>query len=388
MKTTIQARGLGKTYPVNGKPFWALKDLDLDVKEGQAMGIIGGNGAGKSTLLKLLSGISHPSEGGYRLEGQMTSLLEIGTGFHPDLSGRENIYLSAALHGMDRQTTTQRLDAIVDFSGVEAFLDTAIKHYSSGMKVRLGFALAAHMDADMLLVDEVLAVGDAAFHAKCLRRMESQMQNAGRTVLFVSHNMLAMQSLCDQAIWLQQGKVHQLGESHAVASAYLQQQLPLSHAIDLTEHRDRSGHGDVRITAMSWDRAPRSGQSASLRIQYNGKAAMEQPNLRLSLEGADGRFLAPISMHTSNIRPDRLKASGKLVVHFDALPCMAGTYQIRARLLCKGLIQDDLRPAMRFEVQEGLITPGGDSFSLTKNGVFLPLTWDLEQALDSGNALR
>ena len=260
MKTTIQARGLGKTYPVNGKPFWALKDLDLDVKEGQAMGIIGGNGAGKSTLLKLLSGISHPSEGGYRLEGQMTSLLEIGTGFHPDLSGRKNIYLSAALHGMDRQTTTQRLDAIVDFSGVEAFLDTAIKHYSSGMKVRLGFALAAHMDADMLLVDEVLAVGDAAFQAKCLRRMESQMQNAGRTVLFVSHNMLAMQSLCDQAIWLQQGKVHQLGESHAVASAYLQQQLPLSHAIDLTEHRDRSGHGDVRITAMSWDRAPMARQ--------------------------------------------------------------------------------------------------------------------------------
>ena len=186
--------------------FWALKDVSFEIMRGDRVGIIGRNGAGKSTLLKILSRITEPTTGRIKIAGRVASLLEVGTGFHPELTGRENIFLNAAILGMSRSETKNRFDEIVDFAGVEKFLDTPVKRYSSGMYVRLAFAIAAHLESEILIVDEVLAVGDAVFQKKCLGKME-EVSNDGRTVIFVSHNMSAMDTLCSSAIFLQSGKI-------------------------------------------------------------------------------------------------------------------------------------------------------------------------------------
>jgi lipopolysaccharide transport system ATP-binding protein len=186
--------------------FWALKDINFTVEDGEVVGIIGRNGAGKSTLLKILSRITDPTEGRIRLRGRIGTLLEVGTGFHPELTGRENTYMNGAILGMTRREIERKFDEIVDFSGIERFIDTPVKHYSSGMYIRLAFAVAAHLETDILLVDEVLAVGDTAFQQKCLGKM-SDVANAGRTVLFISHNMAAVQDLCPRTIVLHHGKL-------------------------------------------------------------------------------------------------------------------------------------------------------------------------------------
>lgn len=230
--TAISVQGLGKHYIIGHKKqgefrhalgdklkgifkpnasekevFWALKDIDFEIKRGEAVGIIGRNGAGKSTLLKILSRITDPSTGRFEINGRVSSLLEVGTGFHPELSGRENIYLNGTILGMKRVEIKQKFDEIVDFSGVEKFLDTPVKHYSSGMKVRLAFSVAAHLEPEILIVDEVLAVGDAEFQKKCLGKMDQVSKNEGRTVIFVSHNMKAVADLCERGIMLQNGEI-------------------------------------------------------------------------------------------------------------------------------------------------------------------------------------
>ena len=208
----------------NGKPagdsIWALKDVTFEIEYGEIVGIIGPNGAGKSTLLKVLSRITMPSGGWVELHGRVGSLLEVGTGFHPELTGRENIFLNGAILGMKKAEIVRNFDAIVAFAEVEKFIDTPVKHYSSGMYMRLAFAVASHLQPEILLVDEVLAVGDAAFQKKCLGRMED-VAKEGRTVLFVSHNMVAVQSLCERVVWLDQGKVMENGTAAAVVSHYL-----------------------------------------------------------------------------------------------------------------------------------------------------------------------
>ncbi len=201
--------------------FWALRDLDFEIKRGDRVGIIGRNGAGKSTLLKILSRITEPTKGQLRIRGRVASLLEVGTGFHAELSGRENIFLNGAILGMSRQEIKSKFDEIVDFAGVEKFLDTPVKRYSSGMYVRLAFAVAAHLEPEILIVDEVLAVGDAEFQKKCLGKMEEVSANEGRTVLFVSHNMDAIEVLCNNVIWLKQGLINKSGNASEVISEYL-----------------------------------------------------------------------------------------------------------------------------------------------------------------------
>ena len=211
----------GKTQPNGERNFiWALKDVTFEVKQGEAVGIIGRNGAGKSTLLKILSRITEPTEGYAKIRGRVGSLLEVGTGFHPELTGRENIYLNGAILGMKRQEIKSKYDDIVGFSEVEKFIDTPVKHYSSGMHVRLAFAVAAHLEPEILLIDEVLAVGDAAFQKKCLGKM-GDVAKEGRTVLFVSHNMGAVRSLCDRAILIGQGRFLEDGDPADVISTYL-----------------------------------------------------------------------------------------------------------------------------------------------------------------------
>jgi lipopolysaccharide transport system ATP-binding protein len=229
------------------EPFWALRDVDFDVKPGEAVGIIGRNGAGKSTLLKILARITAPTEGEVVLRGQVASLLEVGTGFHPELSGRENIFLNGAIMGMKTTEIRARFDEIVAFAEVEKFLDTPVKRYSSGMYVRLAFAVAAHLNPDVLVVDEVLAVGDAAFQKKCLNRMES-VATQGRTVLFVSHNMAAVTRLCQRAILLNAGSVRVDDNVHKVVGAYLGGMVGDTPAeADFTKQARQPGSEDVKL---------------------------------------------------------------------------------------------------------------------------------------------
>jgi lipopolysaccharide transport system ATP-binding protein len=200
--------------------FWALKDVSFSIEQGEAVGIIGRNGAGKSTLLKILSRITSPTKGSFQLNGRVSSLLEVGTGFHPELTGRENIYLNGTILGMTRAEVKSKFDEIVAFSGVEQFIDTPVKRYSSGMYVRLAFAVAAHLEPEILIVDEVLAVGDAEFQKKCLGKMKDVSSNQGRTVLFVSHNMGTINQLCSKSILLKKGEIEMIGDSQKVTQAY------------------------------------------------------------------------------------------------------------------------------------------------------------------------
>lgn len=201
--------------------FWALKNINLDVKKGEVIGIIGRNGAGKSTLLKILTGITPPTEGEIKIKGKVVSLLEVGTGFHPELTGRENIFLNGAILGMTKRQIEKNFDKIVAFSGIERFIDTPVKRYSSGMYVRLAFSVAAHLEPDILLVDEVLAVGDADFQKKCLGKMDEVTKTQGRTILFVSHNMDAVSRLCKTTVLLEQGKISAIGDTDKIIELYL-----------------------------------------------------------------------------------------------------------------------------------------------------------------------
>lgn len=207
-----------KTY----ESFWALKDINLTINRGEIIGIIGKNGAGKSTLLKILSGITKPSEGKIKLYGRVSSLLEVGTGFHPELTGRENIFLNGVILGMTRKEVAKKFNEIVAFAGIEKFLDTPVKHYSSGMYVRLAFAVAAHLEPDILIVDEVLAVGDTEFQKKCLGKMEEVSKEGGRTVIFVSHNMGLIQKLCSKTIMIDNGKIFAQGNTKDIIEKYLE----------------------------------------------------------------------------------------------------------------------------------------------------------------------
>lgn len=200
--------------------FWALEDINFEAMPGETIGIIGRNGAGKSTLLKILSQITPPSTGEVRIHGRVGSLLEVGTGFHPELTGRENIFLNGAILGMKKQEIIAKFNRIVSFAGIEKFLDTPVKYYSSGMYVRLAFSVAAHLEPDILIIDEVLAVGDAEFQKKCLGKMEDITKNEGRTILFVSHNLEAVKQLCTKCIWIDQGKVQMIGSTEEVLEAY------------------------------------------------------------------------------------------------------------------------------------------------------------------------
>ncbi|MCW5713924.1 MAG: ABC transporter ATP-binding protein [Bauldia sp.] len=235
--------------------FWALRNVDFDVMEGEVVGILGRNGAGKSTLLKVLSRITDPTEGSVRINGRVSSLLEVGTGFHPELSGRENIYLNGAILGMTRREIRSKFDAIVDFSGVETFLDTPVKRYSSGMSVRLAFAVAAHLEPEILIVDEVLAVGDAEFQRKCIGKM-SEVARGGRTVLFVSHNMTALRSLCDRGIVLKAGSVRFDGS--------------IDDAIGLHLADTDGAFGTVSEWTWGPDKGPRGTDLRLLRVGLSG----------------------------------------------------------------------------------------------------------------------
>jgi lipopolysaccharide transport system ATP-binding protein len=247
---TLARRGRPReATPATSEPFWALRDISMEVEPGEVIGLIGPNGAGKSTLLKLLARITLPTEGRIELRGRMASLLEVGTGFHPELTGRENVYLNGAILGLSRRDIDRRYDEIVEFSGVEAFIDTPVKRYSSGMFVRLGFAVAAHLEAEIMLIDEVLAVGDAAFQRKCMSKIRDLTEDKGRTIVFVSHNLAWVERLCDRVLRIEEGVIAAQGPVSEVIVGYLNAVDPVQHGgvTTLPDDMPRGGSGTARF---------------------------------------------------------------------------------------------------------------------------------------------
>ncbi|MDH4460755.1 MAG: ABC transporter ATP-binding protein [Flectobacillus sp.] len=267
--------------------FWALKDVSFQINKGDRVGVIGSNGAGKSTLLKVLSRITEPTQGSVKISGRVASLLEVGTGFHPELSGRENIFLNGAILGMKRDEIQRHFDAIVDFAGVEKFLDTPVKRYSSGMYVRLGFAISAHLEPEIMIVDEVLAVGDAEFQRKCLGKMKDASVS-GRTILFVSHNLTAVQGLCNKSMFMQKGQLVEMGETSQVLATYLShvQKTELEAVYSTPEQapgNDKIRLKSVRILPNYVDSQRHLDVRTSFKVKIEFWNMLDEANLNISL---------------------------------------------------------------------------------------------------------
>lgn len=341
MSTAISVEGLGKEFrlgqahgsnmlrevlvdlvrssyrrrPKTTRSIWALKDVSFSLQAGEVLGIVGRNGAGKSTLLKVLSRITRPTTGRVRITGKVASLLEVGTGFHEELTGRENIYLSGCILGMQKRQIDARLDEIVAFAEIEQFLDTPIKRYSSGMRMRLGFAVAAHLESDILIVDEVLAVGDGEFQRKCLQTM-TDLNTSGRTVLFVSHNVAAVQSLCTRAIWIESGRLRGDGTPQEIIKSYVSTfSAADGNATDLRSVRDRTGTGDVRFTRIEYRTVDCSdltsvscGDSFVIRMYFEAARDVVSPIFGIEIQNSLGIMAAHVHTYNSGYDIDVLPA--------------------------------------------------------------------------------
>lgn len=338
---------------------WALKDVNFDIRHGEAVAIIGHNGAGKSTLLKILSRITDPTTGFADIYGRVGSLLEVGTGFHPELTGRENIFLSGNILGMKRAEIQKKFDDIVGFAEIERFVDTPVKHYSSGMYVRLAFAVAAHMEPEILLVDEVLAVGDAAFQKKCLGKM-NDVAEQGRTVLFVSHNMATIANLCPRSILLKGGKIVQAGPTGEIIDGYLKGLSDLANT-SVADRKDRQGLGQIRVTDIGvYDQAgdlleyPRSGQDVVFRMRYQCNADRVFRNCRASvLVRKDGISYFHLSTELVDVRQLDIEGNGSIDFLVPELPLSEGRYLIHVYLESNGEMQDWVMDAAEIAVVDG-----------------------------------
>jgi lipopolysaccharide transport system ATP-binding protein len=336
-------------HPITVRELWALSDVSFDVRPGEVVGIIGRNGAGKSTLLKVLSRITEPTSGRVVMKGRVASLLEVGTGFHPELSGRENVYLSGAILGMRRAEIRRKFDEIVAFSEVERFLDTPVKRYSSGMQVRLGFAVAAHLEPEILIVDEVLAVGDAAFQRRCLAKMED-VTHEGRTVLFVSHNIASVESLCTRAVLLQSGHVVADGGVREVVDQYLHsiESLP---AASIADRDDRHGTGRLRFTGIQ--SSMRLGAESEIRLEYAGEPPLRNVEVSIGLFTLRGEGCMYLANHLTGHELAVLPEVGTMVCRFDRATLMPGVYSMNVYCTVNGDLADWVQDAARIEVAEG-----------------------------------
>jgi homopolymeric O-antigen transport system ATP-binding protein len=334
-KTADVVRGRQVVQGDEVEEFWALRDVSFEVNEGEVVGIIGRNGAGKSTLLKILSRITEPTAGRVTLRGRVASLLEVGTGFHPELSGRENIYLNGAILGMTRAEIRRKFDEIVAFADIERFLDTPVKRYSSGMYVRLAFAVAAHLEPEILIVDEVLAVGDAEFQKKCLGKMDDVARRQGRTVLVVSHNMGVINGLCKRALWLDQGSLREHGAPQEVVGKYLARAAQLKErVISLTDRQrpDWVGNPRLRIESLEWiSPLPlRHGEPARARIQFKTFVPVSEVSAAVGFDTLEGTRTLTYDMDgKSGLRRDiRLPGDHAVDIVIDSLPLGPDIYNL------------------------------------------------------------
>ena len=334
---------------------WSLRDINFQINQGDAVGIIGKNGAGKSTLLKLLSRVTGPTTGQIKVKGRVASLLEVGTGFHPELSGRENIYLNGAILGMRKKEITRKLDEIIDFSGVERYIDTPVKRYSSGMYVRLAFAVAAHLESEILIVDEVLAVGDAEFQKKCLGKMGDISRGEGRTVLFVSHNMAAVQNLCNKGIVIKNGSISFEGAVEDAIQNYLESSIS---TLSLKDFQDRKGNGKVKLsqaaaygkTAMT---RPQTGQPFTLQFALSNPRNVSTADVRFDLRIDDQLGQRIAWMSTTLVENVVYQTANSISFYIDRLNLNLGQYYVTTMIMVENEVSDWIQNAFSFEVTEG-----------------------------------
>jgi len=372
---------------------WALKDVSFHADEGEVIGIIGRNGAGKSTLLKVLSRITHPTSGDVNVKGRIAALLEVGTGFHDELTGRENVYLNGSILGMKKFEIDQHFDAIVEFSGVEQFIDTPIKRYSSGMRLRLGFAVAAHLDPDVLVVDEVLAVGDASFQKKCIKAMDG-LRSSGRTVFFVSHNLAAVENLCSRGIWIDAGKIRMDGGAKEVIASYMAsfsgEQVS---GTDLSTKTNRLGSGEIRYTKLEYlslDGMPyaiiRSGDALVLRFHYHAAASLHELSFGFRLFSEMGTLITECGHWMHGFRISKVDpGDGYIDLEIESLTLLPGRYHLSLWITAPGgrpVYDGDVQASLEIEASD--VYRSGRMIDNRYGFVYFPQRWKVGGSVVSG----
>jgi lipopolysaccharide transport system ATP-binding protein len=362
------------------RELWALRDVGFEIGEGEVVGVIGRNGAGKTTLLKVMARITEPTFGRVELRGRVGSLLEVGTGFHPELTGRENVFLNGAILGMRRREILAKFDDIVGFAEVERFLDTPVKRYSSGMYVRLAFAVAAFLEPEILFIDEVLSVGDQAFQQRCIGRM-GEIAHSGRTILFVSHNLASVAALCERALLLEAGTVVRDGRVDDVLEHYISSVQTLAGE-SLEDRLDRQGDGRLRIVRADVVGAdgspPRVGSNAEIRLAYRTDVPEAEVGVSVAVEGPLGE---PVFVCSSRVTGDVLAAtspSGELVCSLPGLQLLPGRYSLSLYIEVNGVLADWVRNALFFDVFEDDVFGSGSLPPSSHGRVVVQHSWTVE----------
>lgn len=355
---------------------WSLKDVSFEVKKGEIVGIIGNNGAGKSTLLKLISGITEPTEGRIEIYGRIGSLLEVGTGFHPELTGKENIYLNGAILGMTRREIERKFDEIVDFSGIDRFIDTPVKYYSSGMRVRLGFSVAAHLEPDILILDEVLAVGDAAFQKKCLGKIDNIASSEGRTVLFVSHDLAAIRSLCHRTILFEDGRIKADGPTSEVVDMYLRSMDSIED-LDIKERKDFDRRSDlsviptfIEVENLEAEKPIRPTSQIIIKLGYRSNNPVNNLNIQLKIKDSKtNQIITTLDSDGSTGFPKEIPSEGTLICITHPIYFTSGMCRIDLRLIRGSDVAFKLENACSFSVEDEFVY--GTSNTTRYYGMFL-----------------
>lgn len=374
----------GQEKQIDGDRFWALRDINLEINQGEILGVIGGNGAGKSTLLKILSRVTAPTKGNVKVKGRIASLLEVGTGFHPELTGLENIFMNGVILGMSKQEIKAKLDEIIDFSGVEQYLETPVKRYSSGMRVRLGFSVAAHLEPEILVIDEVLAVGDAEFQRKCLGKM-NKVAREGRTVLFVSHNMLSVSNLCTRGILLENGTIKTNNHIEDVVAEYLAQQYVNVDKENISTRQDRSGTGVLRIVKVEFLNAITedpvsnilSGDKILISLTVNAKESMSGVSVAIAFFNHTGNIM--FSCLSNAIGKSYNFNSGEQVIlycHINKWPTSGGRYTYNVHVRKSGEYLDSVKDAGFIDVESGDFYGTGVLPAQSKQTVLIEYNYD------------
>jgi ABC-type polysaccharide/polyol phosphate transport system ATPase subunit len=340
--------------------FVALDDVTFDVREGEVFGVIGQNGSGKSTLLKCMAGILQPNQGSVRVHKRMSALLELGAGFHPELSGRDNVFLNAAILGMTRRDIASRFDDIVEFSGLQSFIDAPVKTYSSGMYVRLAFAVAINVDPRLLIIDEILAVGDVTFQQRCLEKFV-EFRNEGRTIILVTHAMNTVKDMCDRAIWLKGGVVTGEGDPSDLVEAYTEQMLGDNNRG--ADGSARRGSGEIQITSVELlvngeatsVKRFRTGDTIKLRLHYSAAKAIPEPVVAITIEALGGATVTAPCSRDAGITPASMSGVGFIDVDMTAVSLLPGTYDLHTAItdFNRAHVYDNLHLALRFDVMSG-----------------------------------
>lgn len=386
----IQCSDIGKKYRVGNKEFWALRDISLNIEQGERVGIVGRNGAGKSTLLKILSRLVYPTEGRAEITGRVASLLEVGTGFNMELTGRDNIHLNASIHGMEGDEIRSIFQQVVDFSGVGEFIDTPVKHYSSGMYMRLAFAVSAHLDPDILIMDEVLAVGDLSFQKKCLSRVEG-LADGGRTIIFVSHSMGDIARFCERVIWIDHGNVRFDGGAIEGINRYEEEMNP-KVSVEL-ENRRREGTGNARIVQIQShgpvDAKPEvmlTGETCTIELRYevnSDYACVHNVFACIIFTNEAGKRVFGVPSEVLPVNLTNLGKKGSFTCQIDRLPLVPGQYNLSIALLINNQLVDKVEMASSIKVLDGDFYGTGKLPLKTMGDICVDFDWKVEAQLEA-----